>query len=121
MISLHSSAMTTLLLRIGLAFAFIYPPLSALADPYAWVGYIPDMLLSSGIDSMVLLHVFGVLELIIGILLLLDIHTRKVSAVAGVILFVIVAYHYKQMDVIFRDIPILLMAVALSLSHKPHQ
>jgi uncharacterized membrane protein YphA (DoxX/SURF4 family) len=115
---LHASSTTNLLLRIGLAFAFIYPPLSALIDPYAWVGYLPDVFLSLPVESMVLLHIFGLIELIIGILLLLDFHTRKVSAVAGVILFVIVAYHYKQMDVLFRDIPILLMAVALALSNK---
>lgn len=110
--------MTMLLLRIGLAFSFIYPPLSAFLDPYAWVGYIPAFLTLSGLSDMTLLHLFGLLELLVGVLLLLNIQVRKTAAVAAVILFFIVAYHYRQMDVLFRDIPILLMAVALMLSHK---
>lgn len=110
--------MTILLLRIGLAFSFIYPPLSAFFHPYAWVGYIPAFLTHYGLSDMTLLHLFGLIELLIGVLLLLNIQIRKTAAVAAVILFLIVAYHYRQMDVLFRDIPILLMAVALALSSK---
>ena len=29
------------ILRIGLAFAFLYPPLDAIVDPYSWLGYFP--------------------------------------------------------------------------------
>ena len=30
-----------LALRAGVALAFLYPPINALSDPYAWIGYFP--------------------------------------------------------------------------------
>ena len=38
----HQAHTAYLLLRIGAALAFLYPPLSALfGDPYTWLGYFP--------------------------------------------------------------------------------
>src|SRR3989338_8555727 len=57
-----------LLLRIGAAFAFVYPPVKALVDPIPWLGYIPSFVrplpvqLGLPIGSLVLLHAFSIVE-----------------------------------------------------------
>ncbi|NQV93489.1 hypothetical protein HQ403_03290 [Candidatus Kaiserbacteria bacterium] len=106
------------LLRIGVGFAFLYPPISALANPYAWVGYFPLFVTNIFPDAIILLHIFGIIEVIIGLWILSGKHIFIPSAVGALMLFGIVAFNFSQMDVLFRDIPILLMAVALMLSSK---
>lgn len=111
-----------ILLRTGVALAFIYPPISALLNPYAWVGYFPAFVVSiSPIESLLLLHLFGLLELAIGLWILLGKNIFIPAAAAAGMLFLIVAFNIQQIDVLFRDIPIILMAVALCLRYGPSE
>jgi len=104
------------ILRVGLAFAFLYPAVSAVFNPFSWVGYFPSFLLNLvGTYDIVLLHVFGVTEVLIGLWLLFG---RKIfipSVVAAIYLFGIIVFNLNQMDVVFRDISILTIAVALAV------
>ncbi|QSH39691.1 hypothetical protein JXR01_01645 [Candidatus Kaiserbacteria bacterium] len=110
------------ILRIGLAFAFIYPAVSAWFNPYAWVGYFPPIVLNLvGSNDIVLLHVFGVTEIIIGLWLIFG---RKIfwpSVVASAYLVGIILLNLNQMDVIFRDISILAIALALIALERESQ
>ena len=107
-----------LLLRVGVAIAFLYPPVSAIFNPYSWVGYFPVFINSVGVDMLLLLHIFGAVEVAIGLWILLGRHIRIPSAFASAMLALIVLFNLNQMDVLFRDIPILLMTLALALLHK---
>ena len=107
------------LLRIGVGFAFLYPPISALMNPFAWVGYFPLFVTNIFPDAMILLHIFGIIEVIVGLWILSGKKIFIPSTIAALMLAGIVVFNFSQMDVLFRDIPILLMAVALILSHKP--
>jgi len=105
---------TSLILRLSLAFAFLYPPISALFNPYSWIGYFPDF--TRGIiDDLVLLHLFGVVEVVIGAWLLWGKNLFYPSVAASVLLLGIVIFNIGQMDVLFRDISILGIALALAL------
>jgi len=105
-----------LLLRTGVAFSFIYPPVSAFFNPYAWVGYFPGSVLDiAGSNDILLLHAFGILELVIGFWILSGIRIFIPSVMAAVLLAGIILVNLNQMDVLFRDVPILLMAVVLAL------
>ncbi len=109
---------TDLLLRVGVAFAFLYPAISAWFTPFAWVGYFPTFLLDSGIDVMLLLHIFGVIEIIVGLWILSGKKIFIPSIVATVMLLGIIIFNLSQMDVLFRDVPILIMALILALNAK---
>lgn len=102
------------ILRLGLAFAFIYPAVSAWFNPYAWIGYFPSLVLDFvGSGDILLLHAFGVTEIIIGLWLVFG---RKIiipSAIACIYLLGIIVFNLNQMDVIFRDISIFAIALAL--------
>lgn len=105
---------THLLLRLGLAVAFIYPAVSAWFNPYTWIGYFPGFMLDIvGSNDLVLLHAFGLLEIAIGVWFLYGKKLLIPSAVATLMLAAIILMHWRQMDVIFRDIPIALMSLAL--------
>lgn len=102
------------LLRVGVAFAFLYPPLDALANPDSWLGYFPQFLLASGIPSQVLLHGFGVIEVVIAIWILSGWHIEWPAAAAVVMLAAIVAFNAAQFEILFRDLAIALAAAALA-------
>jgi uncharacterized membrane protein YphA (DoxX/SURF4 family) len=119
---LPSVSIPELLLRIGVALAFIYPPISALIDPFAWIGYFPPFLLdSAGSGELVLLHLFGLLEIAIALWILIGRNIWIPSVVATVMLLAIVALNLSQLDVLFRDISIALMSSALMYLHRPRR
>ena len=56
-------------MRIGVAFAFLYPPYSALMDPASWLGYFPHFMRGIVPDAL-LLHGFGVLGVVLALWIL---------------------------------------------------
>jgi uncharacterized membrane protein YphA (DoxX/SURF4 family) len=107
-----------LLLRIGVAFSFIYPPISAFFNPYAWVGYFPPFISSLPFEATLLLHMFGAAEVLIALWVLFGKKVAIPALIAAAMLTGIVLFNLSQMDVLFRDIPIILMALALVVLEK---
>jgi uncharacterized membrane protein YphA (DoxX/SURF4 family) len=106
------------LLRIGVSFSFIYPPISAFFNPYAWVGYFPPFFSALPIEATLRLHVFGVIEVVIALWILFGRKIAVPALFAAAMLAGIVLFNLSQMDVLFRDIPIILMALALIILEK---
>ena len=104
-------------LRTGLAFAFLYPPYSALMDPYAWVGFFPQFVRDIVSNDTILLHVFGVIEVIVALWILCGRNILMPSAIAAVMLLSIVLFNWGAMPIVFRDLSILAMAIALAVEH----
>ncbi len=104
-----------LLLRVGAAFAFLYPPLRALQDPVSWLGYFPHFIRTLPIDPLVLLHGFGAVEIILALWILSGWRIRIPALLATVMLLAIVAFNLADLDIVFRDISIALMTFALAL------
>ena len=107
-----------LLLRAGVAFAFIYPAISAFFNPFAWIGYFPSFTLGI-VSDPVLLNLFGAVEIIIGLWILSGTKIFIPSVLATIILIAIVVFNANQMDVLFRDISIAAMSLVLALMHFP--
>lgn len=102
------------LLRAGVAFAFLYPPISAIAEPNVWIDYIPAWAGVLGLEDIVLLHIFGAIEAILGIWILFGRKTVIPASVAGVILLYITFAYPGQFPVLFRDLALALAAFALA-------
>ncbi len=109
-----------LLLRIGAALSFLYPPIDAFLNPFSWVGYIPQFMRGI-VPDMVLLHGFGVLEIVIAVWILSGRRIFWPSVAATAILFFIVATNLNDFEVLFRDVSIAAMTLALAISHRRHQ
>ncbi|HEY4501518.1 MAG TPA: DoxX family membrane protein [Candidatus Paceibacterota bacterium] len=106
---------TQFILRLGVAFSFLYPPLNALGNPDSWVGYFPPFLLNSGIPSEVLLHGFGVVEVAVALWLLSGWRVYWPAALAALMLAGIVVFNLSQFEVLFRDLSIAAAALALAV------
>lgn len=114
---MRKDGIVILLLRIGVAFAFIYPAVSAFFTPLSWIGFFPDFLLDSFINETLLLHLFGVSEIVIALWILVGRNIFIPSVLASLFLFGIVIFNLPSLDIVFRDISIMLMAVALAVLH----
>lgn len=110
-------AISNLLLRIGIAFAFLYPPLDALTNPDSWIGYFPKFVHGIAPDA-VLLNVFGVIEVIIALWILSGKKIFWPSLAAALMLIAIVFANLNNFEVLFRDLSIAMMALALALQSK---
>ena len=107
-----------LMLRIGLAFSLFYAALSSLIDPMSWIGYFPQFVRDLAPSEALLTAGFSFVQLVVGgwILSGKDIFIPSVMAVA--MLLGIILFNLSQMAVIFRDISILFMALALALANQ---
>ena len=109
------------LLRVGIAFAFLYPPISALSDPIAWSGYFPAFIQGLPIDTIILLHVFGVVEIVIALWILRARRLRVPAFFAAGILLLIVVFNMNDFGVLFRDVSLALAALALAFLPEPER
>lgn len=107
-----------LLLRIGLAFSLFYAALSALIDPVSWIGYFPQFIRHLAPSEMLLTGGFSFVQLVIGGWILSGKEIFVPSVVAVAMLLGIILFNFSQMDVIFRDISILFMALALAIANQ---
>ncbi len=112
---MNSQKIANLILRIGVAFAFLYPPINALSDPMSWIGYFPKFL-HGIVPDLVLLHSFGILEAVIALWILSGKKILIPSLVATVMLITIVAFNMQDFQLLFRDLVIALMALSLAVT-----
>lgn len=104
-----------LVLRAGAAFAFLYPPFAALGDPVSWAGYFPPFVRALPVDTTFLLHGFGVIEIILALWILSGWKIRFPSTVATLLLLAIILFNTPQFDVLFRDLVVAALTLALAL------
>lgn len=103
-----------LLLRLGVAFAFLYPPINALSDPYSWLGYFPSFT-RGFVPDMVLLHGFGLVEVVLALWILSNKKIFIPSLLATGILLGIILFDFQDFQIIFRDVTIAAAAAALAV------
>ena len=111
---LISDRAIVLLLRVGVAFAFLYPPINALFDPYSWLGYFPTFMHGILPDAL-LLHGFGAVEVALALWILSGRNIFLPSAAATLMLLAIVLFNLQDFQVVFRDVSLAAMAAALAL------
>ena len=112
-----SAQVAEAILRIGVAFAFLYPPINALGDPQAWIGYFP--LFTKGyVPDEVLLHAFGLVEVFVALWILSGWRIFLPSVAATAMLLGIVVFNPSEFQVLFRDVALAAMTLSLALHQK---
>jgi hypothetical protein len=108
-------------LRIGVAFAFLYPPIDAISNPETWLGYFPQFVTSlaesAGIPDLMLLHAFGFVEVVIALWILSGWRIFWPSAAATALLLAIVVFDWSEFEILFRDLSIAAASLSLALAH----
>jgi hypothetical protein len=111
---MHQARFSYLLLRLGAAFAFLYPPINALFEPYSWIGYFPDFT-RGYVDEMLMLHTFGVIEMIIALWILSGWNIFWPSIAATAMLVGIVVFNPGEFPILFRDLSIAALTFSLAI------
>ena len=107
-----------IVLRVGVAFALLYPPINAFGDPSSWIGYFPQFMRGL-VEDQLLLHLFGILEVGLAFWILSGWRVVYPALASTALLVGIVAFNIPEFQVLFRDLPIAAMALALALMHLP--
>lgn len=115
------------LLRIALALSFIYPAVAALTDEASWLGYFPQfatdlfriIAVPLKLSDTVLLHAFGLVEVILAGWVLFGKRVRVPALIMAALLLAIVLTNLGQFDVLFRDVSLMFVALALALRRPP--
>lgn len=100
------------LLSLGLAFVFLYAGVSSLMDSQLWVGYLPQFM-GNIIALDVAIKFIAVYEIVLGLLLVSGKFRKVAAMLSALTLAGIIASSLNQFVITFRDVGLLLMAIAL--------
>ncbi|OGE31085.1 hypothetical protein A2631_05425 [Candidatus Daviesbacteria bacterium RIFCSPHIGHO2_01_FULL_44_29] len=107
-----------LVLRLGLAFVFLYASISSFLFPENWIWFIPDWM-QKIIPAEPMLMAHASFELALGIWLISGKKLFYAALVAALDLLAIMLPNIGIFDTVFRDVGLLASAVALALLSRP--
>ena len=111
---MNAEKIVSIVLRVGVAFAFLYPALNALVDPDAWIGYFP-LFVKGYVSDLALLHAFGIVEVVIALWILSGWRIFWPSVAATAMLLGIVVFNLPNFQVLFRDVALAAMPLSLAV------
>ena len=106
------------MVRIGVAFCFLYAGIAGFLDPESWVGWFPKFMRDI-IPELLLLKIWGVYEIGTGLWILSGKKIFIPSLLASLSLAGLIATNLSAMDIIFRDVTILATTIALTIANFP--
>ena len=101
-----------LILSLGLAFVFLYAGVASLMNPQLWVSYLPHFM-GNFIALDLAIKLIAVYEVVLGLLLVSGKFRKVAAALSALTLAGIIVSSLNQFVITFRDVGLLLMAVAL--------
>ena len=106
------------IIRLGLAFVFLFFGVHKFLDPLVWIGFIPPIVLKMvPFSANVFIHLQGTLELLLGVALFFGILVRYVSLIAALLLAgIIISVGIDPIAA--RDVGLLSMALALAVAKE---
>jgi uncharacterized membrane protein YphA (DoxX/SURF4 family) len=102
----------SLILRIALAFVFLYASVSSFVSPSDWIGYMPKFMRGIVPDQL-LLAGFSIYELGLALWLLSGLYARYAALLTATTLAGIVALNPALLPITFRDVGLFIAALAL--------
>lgn len=110
----------SILLRVAIAFAFIWPALDSLfRDASDWYGFFPAELIAIIPIPIEMLAIgFALIEILLAAAILFARRPVWPATIAGVILLVITFFNFSAFNIVFRDVSLALAAFALALLHR---
>jgi len=106
----------TVVIRISLALVLLWFGIDQILNPGNWFGYIPlsiSSIIPFNLGTLILLN--GIIEIIMGVLLLIGLYTRIIAFIAALhLLSITIAVGYNEIGV--RDFGLTMMAISLIFS-----
>ena len=108
------SHLASFMLRTGLAIPFLFVAIDATLQPEAWVGFIPFFLRNIFPESL-LLGAHALFDFTLAIWLLSGWRTKEAAILSALTLLTIIVANITVLEIVFRDVGLLLAAVALGV------
>ena len=109
--------LASLVLRVGVAFAFIYAAVAGFVDPDSWMGYFPDFV--RVVPETTLITLWGILQIILALWIISGKKIFIPSVAASLSLAGLILENLGAMDIIFRDVTILAATISLAIQNIP--
>ena len=106
--------LTSFILRVALAVPFLFAAIDATLQPEAWIGFIP-LFLRNIIPGALLLGAHALLDFTLAVWLLSGWRTKYAAIFSALNLATIIIVNITALEIIFRDVGLLLAAVALGV------
>lgn len=111
------SIQPTLVLRLGLAFVFLYASFGSFLFPQNWIWFIPDWM-QKIVPAQPMLHTHAGFELVLGLWLISGRKLFYAAVIAALDLVAIMLPNINIFDTVFRDVGLLTSAIALAMLTK---
>lgn len=109
--------LTSFLLRVGVSLTFFYAATASLLDPTSWIGFMP-IWVRNILPVEPLLMAFSIFELILAFWLISGKHPKYSGLAASAVLLAITLVNITSLDIVFRDIGLLAMSLAIVALHR---
>lgn len=116
---LNNNSIAKYLLRVGLAFVYVYASIEIYLHPANFLKYIPDCILHY-ISKDLFLDIFGVVEIALALWLLSGWKGHVPSLLSVFFMVGIVAFNMEHFQVLFRNVAIAFGALALVVLELSH-
>src|SRR3989344_8664042 len=103
------------LLRLGLAFSFIYAAVAAWFRPEDWVGWFPPFIQALAPQNVLLMG-WGIVQIILGLWILSGKKIFIPTLLGALSMAGIAYFNLGSLDIVFRDITIGLVLLSLAIS-----
>lgn len=100
--------------RLAIAVPFLYAAISAFLDPTSWIGFLPGWI-GNIMPREMALSIFSIFQIILSVWLLSGKGLRYSSVLASVTLLGITVFNLGALDIVFRDVGLLLASISLTL------
>ena len=117
---MKNKLLLSFLLRSGLAIVFLFAAVDATLNPTSWVGFIP-LWVQAIVPGAMLLPAFSLFEALLALMLLSGRALNLTAGISSATLFFIVIINLGALDILFRDIAILFMSLALMVFARDTQ
>lgn len=112
-----SEKLSSLLIRIGLAFVFLYAALYMTISPEKYIDYFPKFMRDL-VPGYTLLHVFATFEVILSFFLIIGKFNFITAIISFITMFALTAVNLDRFPVLFRNVSIILSALALVITSR---
>ena len=113
----YSTQLSSLLIRLGLAFVFLYAAVFMTFAPEKYIVYFPDFMREL-VPGYTLLHVFAAFEVILSVFLIIGKFTFVTAIISFLTMLALTAVNLDMFSVLFRNVSIILSALALAIQSR---
>jgi len=106
------TSVASLLLRLGLAFVFLYAGISAFRQPEAWISFIPSFT-TKFVAAKTSLDLISAMQIVLAVWLLSGVYIRYAALLATAFVVGLIAFNLNTLLITFRDVAIAAASLAL--------